>query len=148
MPYLRYPLFLSVRCYLCCNPMTDIASRLGLFNNLSPLFYKMLFFSPRKSKCHKAVVCRGKSKRSAFWKTKNFWNRLIILEDRSILVFESSIFTCSPVFTRMSRLRRSYPSHTTIMHVITGEHVKMIDSNTKIVLTSRIINWFWKFLIF
>ena len=52
------------------------------------------------------------------------------------------------MFTRKIVVCEGYDRRSLDIRVNTGEHVKMLDSNTKIDLSSRLINRFQKFLVF
>ena len=105
----------------------------------------MLFFSAKNLQLVQTVVFRWKSKSSAFQNTKNHWNLLIIRDDRSNLVLESTNCTFSHVFWYIG----TYGSLPYVpMYQNTCEHVQLIDSNTKFDLSSWIINWFQWFLVF
>ena len=105
----------------------------------------MLFFSAENLQLVQTVVFRWKSKSSAFQNTKNHWNRLIIRDDRSNLVLESTNCTFSHVFWYIG----TYGSLPYVpMYQNTCENVQLVDSNTKFDLSSRIINRFQWFLVF
>ena len=72
------------------------------------------------------VVSKWKSEHSAFQNTKNLWNRCIIRGVRRIFVLESSFGVASN----------------------TREMTPKLDFNTKILLTSRIMHRFQRFLMF
>ena len=120
-------------------------TRLANFKINWTFLYEKLFFSTKNLQLVQTVVFRWKSKSSAFQNTKNHWNRLIIRDDRSNLVLESTNCTFSHVFWYIG----TYGSLPYVpMYQNTCENVQIVDSTTKFALSSRIINRFQWFLVF
>ena len=116
------------------------------FNKIKTTFFHICsVFNSDTSSDLRNVVPKWKSKLSAFQKIKYHWNRLIIHEDMLNFVLESIIIACErvyPVWWGLMTVMR--PHHTGY----TRSHAIIIDSNTKIKISSRIINRFQWFLMF
>ena len=121
--------------------------RLELFKNKITIFYKSLFFSTKKWKLCNGVVSTWKSKVSAFQNIQNFWNRFIIREDILIFVLRSIIIVCErvyPLWWGLMTVMIMRPHH----RGYTRSHTIIIDLNTKIKISSWIMNRFQRFLMF
>ena len=119
--------------------------RLELFKNKTSIFYKSLFFSTKKWKLCNGVVSTWKSKISAFQNIQKIWNRFIIREDILIFVLRSIIITRERVYPLWWGLMTVMRPH---HRGYTRSHTIIIDLNTKIKISSRIMNRFQRFLMF
>ena len=72
-------------------------SSLAIFEKVSTIFHKTLFFAVKVTPWRTGVVLRWKSKYSPFQNTNNYWNRRIIRDEILNLVMESINFTWSSV---------------------------------------------------
>ena len=119
--------------------------RLELIKNKTTVFYKSVFFLAKKWKLCNGVVSKWKSKVSAFQNIKNLWNRFIIREDILIFVLRSIIIVCERVYPLWWGLMTVLMPH---HRGYTRSHTIIIDLNTKIKISSWIMNRFQRFFMF
>ena len=135
----------SISVFLWSILVTSAMIELGFVIKKVIIFHTSLFLENTSYNSPKSVVSTRKSRLSVFQNMKNLWNRFIIREDILIFVFRPIIIVCERVYPLWWGLMTVMRPH---HRGYTRSHTIIIDLNTKIKISSRIMNRFQKFWVF